>query len=68
MAGRLEGKKVAFVVTDGFEQVELTEPRAALEAEGAICDVVAPPRPKESRSGASAPWNSIERLRATVRE
>ena len=35
MAGRLSGRKVAIVVTDGFEQVELTEPRKALEDEGA---------------------------------
>ena len=42
MAGKLRGKKVAFVVTDGFEQVELTDPRRALEREGAVCDLVAP--------------------------
>jgi len=29
--GALEGKKVAIVVANGFEQVELTEPRKALE-------------------------------------
>ena len=27
MAEKLEGKKVAFVVCDGFEQVELTGPK-----------------------------------------
>jgi protease I len=42
MATKLEGKKVAILATDGFEQVELTEPLRALEAEGAECDVVAP--------------------------
>jgi protease I len=42
MGTKLEGKKVAFVVTDGFEQVELTEPLKALEDEGAECDVVSP--------------------------
>ncbi|HEX3524535.1 MAG TPA: hypothetical protein VHT52_20900 [Stellaceae bacterium] len=32
MAGEtLQGMKVAILVTDGFEQVELTEPRKALE-------------------------------------
>jgi protease I len=42
MAGKLRGRKVAFVVTDGFEQVELTDPRKALEREGAVCDLIAP--------------------------
>ena len=33
MAGKLEGKKIALVVADGFEQVELTSPKEALERE-----------------------------------
>ena len=41
MAKALDGKKVAILVTDFFEQVELTDPRAALEAEGADVDIVA---------------------------
>ena len=35
MAEKLNGKKVAFVVTDGFEQVELTGPKEGLEKLGA---------------------------------
>ncbi len=42
MAGKLDGKKVAIVVTDGFEQVELTGPKEALEAEGAETFIVSP--------------------------
>lgn len=38
----LTGLRVAIVVTDGFEQVELTEPRRALEAAGAKTEVVSP--------------------------
>ncbi len=34
MAGKLEGKRVAFLATDGVEQVELTEPWKAVESEG----------------------------------
>jgi protease I len=34
MANRLNGKKVAFLATHGVEQVELTEPWKAVEAEG----------------------------------
>lgn len=42
MAHELDGKKVAILVTDGFEQVEMTEPRRALEEAGAGTDLVAP--------------------------
>jgi protease I len=38
----LKGRKVAILVTDGVEQVELTEPRAALERAGAETHIVAP--------------------------
>ena len=34
MAGELNGKKVAFLATDGVEQVELDEPRKAVEQAG----------------------------------
>jgi len=34
MAKRLEGKRVAFLATDGVEQVELTEPWKKVEEEG----------------------------------
>lgn len=39
---RLDGKKVAILITDGFEQVEMTEPRKALEDAGARIAVVSP--------------------------
>lgn len=42
MEKRLEGKKVAILVADGFEQIELTEPRKALEAAGATTEIVSP--------------------------
>src|SRR5690606_37796199 len=35
MGKSLEGKTVAILATDGLEQVELTEPRKAVEAAGA---------------------------------
>jgi protease I len=38
----LAGKKVAILVADGFEQVELTEPKRALEEAGASTSVVSP--------------------------
>ncbi len=42
MAGKLSGKKVAILVTNGFEQVEMTEPRKALENAGAQTVLVSP--------------------------
>ena len=45
MAGRLEGKKVAILVTDGFEQVEMTEPRRALDDAGIAVDDLGLRRP-----------------------
>jgi len=39
---KLEGKKIAILVTDGFEQSELVEPQKALVEEGATCHVVSP--------------------------
>ena len=38
----LKGKKVAILVADGFEQVEMTEPRKALEDAGATIDLISP--------------------------
>ena len=38
----LEGKKVAILVADGFEQIEMTEPRKALEEAGAQTFIVSP--------------------------
>lgn len=40
--GELSGKKVAILVENGFEQVEMTEPRAALEEAGAGTDLISP--------------------------
>ena len=41
-AGTLQGKKIAILVADGFEQSELLEPRKALDQEGATTQVVSP--------------------------
>ena len=42
MAESLKGLKVAILVSDGFEQVELTEPRTALDEAGANTQIVSP--------------------------
>jgi protease I len=40
MSGELNGKKVAFLATDGVEEVELVEPRKAVEQAGAETVIV----------------------------
>src|ERR1700739_3719182 len=42
MPQQLTGKRVAIVVTDGFEQDELEKPRQALEEPGAKTEVISP--------------------------
>ena len=51
---QLNGKKVAILVADGFEQVELTEPQRALEEAGAETIVVSPAQGKVKG------WNHTE--------
>lgn len=46
MMSRLEGKKVAILVANGFEQVELTKPKQALEEAGATTHIVSPEEEK----------------------
>ena len=42
MGNMLRGTKVAILVADGFEQIELTEPREALDQAGAHTEIVSP--------------------------
>jgi protease I len=42
MKEKLKGIKVAILLCDGFEEVEMTKPRAALEKEGAIVHLITP--------------------------
>lgn len=51
----LQGLKVAILATDGFEQVELTEPRKALDREGAETKVVSP-KPERVRGWKFKEW------------
>ena len=42
MANELTGRRVAILVADGFEQIEMTEPRRALDEAGAKTYLVSP--------------------------
>lgn len=46
MENKLKDVRVAFLVTDGFEQVELTEPKKSLEEAGAKTFIVSPKKDK----------------------
>lgn len=54
MAQLLSGKNIAVLVTDGFEQVELLEPKRALEEAGATVQIVAP------KAGQLRGWNHTD--------
>ncbi len=41
-AASLVGRKIAFLATDGFEQIELTEPWAKMKAAGAAVHLISP--------------------------
>lgn len=46
MARNVEGKKVAFMTENGFEEVELTGPKKALEAAGVTVRILSPQKDK----------------------
>jgi protease I len=51
----LKGLKVAILIEDGFEQVEMIDPRKALDQAGAVTHIVSP-RNKEVRSWVFTAW------------
>lgn len=55
MAQELQSKRIAILVTDGFEQVELTEPRQALDNAGAQTHIVSP------KSDQVQGWNHFDK-------
>ena len=55
MSQELKDFKVAILVAEGFEQVELTEPNKALESAGAETRIVSP------ASGKVQAWNHFEK-------
>src|SRR5678815_297048 len=44
--GKLSGKKVAILTENGFEEVELTSPKKALEEAGATVHIISPQKEK----------------------
>ena len=48
MTEELTNKKVAILVTDGFEQVEMAQPKQALESAGAQTHIISPKSDRNS--------------------
>jgi protease I len=55
MSNKLAGKRIAILATDGVEQVEMTEPRKALDAAGAKTELVSPAK------GQLQAWQHMEK-------
>lgn len=55
MTQDLHGKRVAILVANGFEQVEMTKPRLALDEAGAKTDLISPVR------GEVQGWNHFDK-------
>jgi protease I len=55
VAQELQNKRVAALVDNGFEQVELTEPKKALEAAGAVVEIVSP-QPDQVKGWQHTKW------------
>lgn len=65
MEKRIDGKRVAILATDGFEQSELVEPKRALEEAGAITEVVSL-HPGEIKGWNEQNWGESVQVDKTV--
>jgi protease I len=69
MEHQLNGKRVAILVANGFEQVELTGPKEALEAAGAETDIISPANKKvRGWEGEDEDWGSKFRVDVPITE
>lgn len=55
MSQTLKGKKIAILVADGFEEVEMTKPREALKNAGATTHIISPVIPEKNKVRS---WNN----------
>jgi protease I len=62
---RLTGKKIAILATDGFEESELFDPKAALEEAGAKVEIISLERGK-IKSWANGDWGDSVRVDSAV--
>jgi protease I len=67
MASTLNGKKIAILATNGFEQAELLEPRKALSEAGATTEVISP-NDGEIKGWKSKDWGDTVRVDKTLQQ
>jgi protease I len=67
MDTNLDGKKVAILVAEGFEEVELTSPKEALEDAGAETEIVSPAE-KKVRAWDETDWGSKFKVDVPLQE
>ncbi|HZR16750.1 MAG TPA: type 1 glutamine amidotransferase domain-containing protein [Verrucomicrobiae bacterium] len=67
MDTKLDGKKVAILVADGFEEVELTSPQEALEDAGAETEIVSPAE-KKVKAWAETDWGGKYKVDVPLEE
>jgi len=67
MASTLNGKKIAILATNGFEQVELLEPRKALSEAGATTEVISP-NDGEIKGWKSKDWGETVHVDKTLEQ
>lgn len=60
MSNELEGRKIAILATDGFEQLELTEPKKNLEAAGAEVTVLSIKPGEGGKAGEIKGWDKTD--------
>ncbi len=60
MSKQLEGKRIAILATDGFEQVELTDPKKNLEADGAKVTVLSIKPGEGGKAGEIKGWDKTD--------
>jgi protease I len=69
MSKQLEGKRIAILATDGFEQVELTEPKKNLEKAGAKVTVLSVEKtPKQIKGWDKTDWGDKVKVDGLVGE
>ncbi len=68
MSDELKGKHIAILVTDGFEQVEMTAPRDALEEAGAETDLISPDHKKKVKGWDHTKWGRSFKVDVALEE
>lgn len=69
MQKQLEGKNIAILATDGFEQVELTGPKKNLEAAGAKVTVLSVEKtPREIKGWDKTDWGDTVKVDGLVKD